>query len=240
MRIAVAVFMAVTLLGGCAEGFFVRDEVFEEEIGVAVDGGAAGGGADAACAAVVEFNGQTYDGYGVQRAPDVGEKLGQGVFPPCNDTGGSDEKASKSPVAAIKGVDPGRAIVVLSQPTGMVWVKHGTKLPKSLQPLMGPPTCQSEGSFRLEGDWLGILDNGTDRVPPYRLEMFVTSTSGAEAEQYSDAQIVVRVTDKTSGLVTMRDLKKSLWRGGTMRADVHCDDGAFVADDLAFFAPKGR
>ena len=202
------------------------------------DGGlAAGGGAAGACAAIVEFRGRTYDGVAVNRAPEVGESLGDGTFPPCNDTPGSSEGATTSEVARIKGVDPDRAIVVLGRARDTVWVRSGSGLPDELQALMAKPKCEDEGVFTLAGDWLGIPDPGTDMVPPYRLQMYVTKAS-AGSDRYQDAQLSVRVNDATKNPVTKQDLKTSLWQGGTMRADVHCDDGAFVADDLAFFAPE--
>ena len=142
-RMVVAGAVAVALLTGCA-GASGRSEVAVdlplpvEEAGGgdgAAGDGAAGGGIAASCAAVVKFKGEVYDGYNVKRAPKAGEKLGQGVFPPCNDTGGSAEKATKAPVRAIKGVDPARAIFVESN-ANFIWVKSGTKLPKSLRDLV--------------------------------------------------------------------------------------------------------
>jgi hypothetical protein len=96
--------------------------------------GVAGGGSAGACAAILEFEGETYDGYSVNKPAESGEPLGEAVFPPCNDTGGSDEAAETVEVVAIKGVNPDRAVKALSN-ENMVWVRQGRSLPDALQPL---------------------------------------------------------------------------------------------------------
>ena len=234
--------LAMVLVAACGQGGSGGptdgDSTPPPSEGAAGDGGlAAGGGAAGACIAALEFQGQMYEGHAVNNAPEVGESLGDATFPPCNDTPGASEEATTSEVAAIKGVNPDRAIVVVAQARDMVWVKAGTGLPESLEGLMARATCDDEGAFTLEGDWLGIPDPGTDLVPPYRLQLYVTKTSPGYAT-YRDAQLSVRVNDETKNPVTKQDVKTSLWEGGSMRVDVHCNDGAFIADDLAFFPPK--
>ena len=233
--------LAAVLLAACGQGGsngpLYGDTGPSEQTGGDDGGLAAGGGAAGSCIAALKFDGQMYEGHAVNNAPEVGETLGDATFPPCNDTPGSSEEATTSAVAAIKGVDPDRAIVVVAQARDMVWVKAGTGLPESLEGLMARAKCEDEGAFTLEGDWLGIPDPGTDLVPPYRLQMYVTKTSPG-SEQYQDSQLSVRVNDETKNPVTKQDVKTSLWEGGSMRADVHCNDGAFIADDLAFFPPE--
>ena len=121
-------FLAALLAGGlllsaCGSGEPERDAA--SEVGAppeqnatepAADEAPLGGGGSAAgsCALLVEYDGRTYFGATVANAPATAESLGQGTFPPCNDTPDIESADAGEPVEvlALEGVDPQDAVGV--------------------------------------------------------------------------------------------------------------------------------
>lgn len=65
------------------------------------------------CAAIVRYDGQSYEGIG-DRVPkaQVAEQLGHGVIPPCNDTGCEEGEDEPVAVYRIKGVPIAEAVAL--------------------------------------------------------------------------------------------------------------------------------
>jgi hypothetical protein len=80
-------------------------------MGVAGCSSGEGPGDGASCALVVDFEGRTYEGHGVQVAPEEGSPLGTAVLPACNDTEGAEESPEGIEVARLPGVPPRDAIL---------------------------------------------------------------------------------------------------------------------------------
>jgi hypothetical protein len=107
----------------------------EEEPGAGADGGAA----EAKCAYVVEYQGRSYlDVRGRLSAEvtgedfTVGEKLGTGLLPGCDDSGGAGgtEEPGKVSVYQVQGVDPQLAVAAGRIPEEAVLVAvEGARLP---------------------------------------------------------------------------------------------------------------
>ena len=124
--------VVAVLLAGCA-GDLQVGQGSVTEVSPPADLAAGGGDVSAACIALMEFEGRSYEPQTVNSAPQPGEQLGSGVFPPCNDTSGASETPETVEVRAIEGVDPERAVLVTVSPEDTVWVRSGEQLPKALQ-----------------------------------------------------------------------------------------------------------
>jgi uncharacterized protein DUF6281 len=85
-----------------------------------------GGSAAASCVAAVEWDGTMYVGTGVLRSrAKLGDSLGDGTVPPCDDMGGSDETGSRSvALSAFDGVPPDQALAESGHPS-TVYVAPG-------------------------------------------------------------------------------------------------------------------
>ena len=105
-------------------------------------GGAGGGvGSASSCAATLKFRGQVYSGTSLRTHPPynrVGRilpshmrEIGEGIFPPCNDTNHSPDVAQSVRVARITGVNLKFAVAVL--PYGSVFVRLGARIPRALR-----------------------------------------------------------------------------------------------------------
>jgi len=95
-----------------------------------------GGSAAASCAFIVRYDGHDYFGTAVHVTPAQGNSLGNGTFPPCNDTGGAlpTSPAEEVEVAAIQGI-PLSVAIMLPGRTDLVLVRDDVeKLPKELAP----------------------------------------------------------------------------------------------------------
>jgi hypothetical protein len=81
----------------------------------------------------------------------------------------------------------------------------------------------------LTGQWLGILDAGTDLVPPYRLPMRVDVAS---IPRYERTFLTVHVEPEMGRPLRRADLRSSLWRGGSLAVSVSCADDRFFAEEI--------
>lgn len=69
--------------------------------------------ATADCAAIVRYDGRAYEGIGGRvQGRLLGERLGRGVIPPCNDTGCEAGKDEPVDVFRIKGVSIREAVAL--------------------------------------------------------------------------------------------------------------------------------
>jgi hypothetical protein len=211
-------------------------------VGPAGDGGppVAGGGVGS-CAALLQWQGRMYSGLGVARSPEVGERLGDAVMPPCNDTPGANAKGERVVIRRILGVDPRTAFAVgtafavdydsmmvyVLDPNG--WRDPPPKLPPAIERLMRVPACAREGTFALRAVWTGIVHppghevefDGDIGPGPYTLELYVLE-GPAEFER---AQLDARATQQTRNRLRPRDVKQVLWEGGTLDLTVRCTAG---------------
>ena len=200
---------------------------------------AVGGSAD--CAYIATFHGHSYSGVAVAIAPVPGRRLGAAHLPPCDDTGGAipPGPGERLPVAELRGVPSSVALVVLGH-DDLVLVRDPKRLPKEVRRLMHAPACTAgKRPLELAGTWTGILqaDGKTevDMVPPYDVSLRVRRSS---APRYLGAALRVRVPAELGRPLTRRDLRASLWKGGTITLTVTCRDGGYVATQVSA-APPG-
>ena len=197
---------------------------------------------EGACAFQGTFEGRVYVAHGVRVDPPEGPPVGDFVMPPCNDTNDSeDETSERIAVVRLPGVSPRKALVIPGR-WDVVLVREGLdRLPDKVLELTRTPGCDAEeGSIQMRGSWLGILgaDGKTevDMEPPYNVNLLVeTSTPDA----YQGAEVRIRVPAGLGRPLTRADIKASLWEGGDLAAEVHCENGRFVADELAAYPPNG-
>jgi hypothetical protein len=209
-------------------------------MGVAGCSSGEGPGDGGSCALVVDFEGRTYEGHGVQVAPEEGSPLGTAVLPACNDTDGAEESPEDIEVARLPGV-PQRDAILWRGRTDTVLLRTGLRdIPKEVARLEQAAPCDSGiVPVTLKGPWLGILgaDEKTelDLLPPYDLSLFVEESS---ARRYDRAFLDIRVPSEAGKLLTREDIKKSLWEGGSIEVVVAgCDGRRFLAEDATAFAP---
>jgi Family of unknown function (DUF6281) len=186
------------------------------------------------CVFYLRWRGRTYEAVGVEVSPRVGRRLGRGVLPPCNDTGGASvESTERVAIAALPGVAPRRALVGLAW-NDTVFVRRSLlrlgRLPLEVRRLLRAPRCTSEGRVRLVGEWLGILgiDDQTENelVPPYALEMHVRNASKS---RYVRAFLTIRVRSSLAAPLSREDIENVLWTGGDIATTVRCVRGRYVA-----------
>jgi hypothetical protein len=67
-------------------------------------------------------------------------------------------------------------------------------------------------------------------VPPYDVDLRVRSAS---SDRYLRAKLTLQVPATLGRPITHEDIRLALWKPGTLSARVHCDDGAFVADEVS-------
>jgi hypothetical protein len=188
------------------------------------------------CAMVLQFRGQDYEGMSVAIAPDLGPDLGDGVLPPCNDTGGTPGTAERVPLAELPGVSPDEAVLVRGWDDTVLVLRGLDPVPPEVQRLMTAPSCRAADSpLRLEGHWLGILGaDGTteiDLVPPYDVDLRVRTAS---SDRYLRAELTLRVPAALGLPITHDDVRQALWEPGNLAARVHCGgDGRFVVDEIS-------
>lgn len=187
--------------------------------------GAEGGGS---CAATLEYDGGTYTGHGeLKRDPATTGRVGRGVLPSCDDdNGGSPDEEVE--VAGLADLPESRGVLV----NGTVYLRDGLPFPESIRSWFRSPRCRTEGTFRLQGDWLGVRGpepryDGEMRTP-YRLEVHVTEGP----EDYVGTTLQIRGTDDTNPGLGPDDVKTSLWEGGQVVADARCDGKGFLAIGL--------
>ena len=214
----------------------IRIAVVAAALGL-LSGGPSAASADAACAAVIRWNGQTYEGLAVMISPVAGHRLETGVYPPCDDTPRQGEPAPQAQparVRAMRGVSTHEAILEAGVPDA-VYVRADliarNRLPEGVKRLLRAPRCESVQPVRLAGRWLGILaaGGGTERdlVPPYDLNIHVR---WASQRRYQRAFLDIRANSRTQGLITREDVDTALvGHTGDIWATVRCVRGRYVA-----------
>ena len=99
-----------------------------------------GGGEEAQCASRVDFTTTQYDGTLAHAQIPLGDQLGEGTFPACDDgNSGEESPAETVTVRAIDGIDPHIAVAVETD-EDTVYIKHGLnsdKYPHELKRLIG-------------------------------------------------------------------------------------------------------
>jgi hypothetical protein len=206
-------------------------------LAVALSGGggnAASPEGEGSCALIVRYQGQTYDGVGVEIAPREGRPVGTGMLPGCEE-GEPDQKIE---LAEIDGVPPQIALAWHGDPTGVFISQSVERLPPELRRLMRAPKCDPlDEPIDLAGPWLGIVgtDGRGDPQPPYDLEVFVQETT---TPRYERAFLTVLVPEHLGRPLTRSDIRSSLWEGGTIELSVGCQDGRYVADAASAHPPR--
>jgi hypothetical protein len=193
-------------------------------------GGPVGSGS---CAFVAHFRGGSYEGRTVVVEPPIGESLGEAVLPPCDDTAADDPgDGERIPVKRVPGIDPGVAVVWEGRPSRLL-IRAGVEpLPPELQRYFERPVCDpATEPIMLHGTWTGIVqpDETTelDLEPPYDLELSVLVASD---RAYEGADLVVRVPQSAGRLISKKDVRTSLWKGGSIDVTARCDGPRFIAE----------
>jgi len=187
---------------------------------------------ESSCSFVAKFQGGTYEGRTVVVEPPIGEPLGEAVVPPCDDTNGDDpDEGERITVHRLPGVDPSVALVREGLPSRLLIRLGVHPLPPELQRYFERPTCDASGEpISLHGTWTGIIGpNETTEVdlePPYDLELIVLEASDPV---YEGADLVVRVPASAGRLISNRDIRTSLWEGGSIDITARCDGARFLA-----------
>ena len=112
------------------------------------------------CAALLDWNGVRYEGSGYRLPPELGERLGEGVVPGCDDGGGAVGHASVQ-VYAVAGVDASVAVALAESDAvylAPAYSGPGAEFPDALQSIILGPTCSEPEPFVLEGELLGAED----------------------------------------------------------------------------------
>lgn len=209
------------LLAGCAEGGTAG--------GGRADGPEGTGDAEAACAAVVRYDGHDYWGHGdLARTPELTGRTGTGIRPACDDGNGAAPREEVE-VEELAALPLKRGFLV----GGQAYVREGKPFPESIRAWFEPPRCEGEGAMELSGRWVGVTSPHEPRFDgdlraPYRLTVWVD----AGAEDYVGSRVVIRAGEGTDPQLGPEDVRRALWREGTLDARVHCEDGRFVADGL--------
>jgi hypothetical protein len=216
-----AAIVAAFLSGGCSSR---KDEALA--------------GGEGSCVFVVTFGGERYVGRQVFVEPPLGEALGEGVIPSCDaPNAGESVGDERIPVVELVGIDPSMAIVWEGQPSSILVREDIDLLPAELERYFERPVCDpSHEPIRLFGTWVGIIGPGEttelDLVPPYDLELLVSVASEPE---YQGADLIVRVPASAGRLVTKKDIRTSLWKGGSIEMTVRCSGARFMADTVATY-----
>ncbi len=191
-----------------------------------------GGGAEmsGSCADVATFAGHRYHGYGeLQRRPATAGDAGSATRLGCDDGGGAAEDGTMA-VTELRDLALDRAFLG----HGQLYVRDDLPFPAAARAWFEPTRCETPQPFTLTGMWLGVEAHRKVRFdgdlrPPYRLSAWVTT--GPQA--YVDTRVRVRADRHTHPALGPADVKRSLWKGGEITAQVHCDGGHFVADALS-------
>jgi hypothetical protein len=198
---------------------------------------------EASCVLLVRYEGHAYVATGVEVAPPEGKSLGRATFPPCDDTGEANEaeSAEEVEIAELEGVAPSVAIVLVGR-DDVVLVRDdvdGEALPPEVTRLLRAAECDPHDEpIELAGPWLGIIgadgETEVDLVAPYDLEMFVEDGS---SQRYEGAHVTVRVPAELGQPLSRKDVRSSLWEGGTISLTVTCRNGRYVAQHVEAHPP---
>jgi hypothetical protein len=190
----------------------------------------------ASCADLVTYDGHRYHGNGeLQRTPATVGAAGTASRIPCDD-GNGESGAEEMDVAELRDVPLDQAFLSHDQ----LYVRDDRELPAAARAWFEPTTCDAPEPFELTGRWLGVespreVRSDGDIRPPYRITAWVTAGPAA----YVDTRVTVHATRQTDPQLGPGDVKRSLWEGGDVTAQVHCDGGRFVADGLSTPARSG-
>lgn len=190
------------------------------------------GGAEGSCSFVVTFEGEHYVGRQVFVEPPLGKGLGEAVIPRCDTPGGGLVEEARIPVVELEGIEPSIAVVWEGQPSSILVREDIDPLPSELEPYFERPLCDpSHEPIRLFGTWVGIVGPGEttelDLVPPYDLELLVRVAS---VPAYEGADLIVEVPVSSGRPITRQDLRRSLWKGGSIEIRARCSGDRFLAD----------
>jgi len=138
MRVALLLVVVAGLLAGCADGSEEAD-----------------------CAALLDWNGVRYQGWGTRLPPELGEAIGEGTVSACDDGDGETGETTVT-VFAVRGVDP-EAAVGLEDDEGVYLAPAYSDLaavdyPPALERIILGPPCSVPGSFVVEGDFYPYQD----------------------------------------------------------------------------------
>ena len=184
----------------------------------------------ASCAAVLRVDGKDYLGIGgLRRDPEVTGEEVEATMPGCNDMGGEAPPDETVTAQVLSEVDRDTALFY----EGAIYVREGSDAPEQLQYWRTAPKCTTDGAFELSGTWLGVQgphkpESDGDIQLPYRVTMHVDEGP----DEYERAQVVVHAGTSTSPALDADDVKSTLWTGGSVTAQVHCDGGQFEATAL--------
>lgn len=191
--------------------------------------GQPGSGGSADCADLVRYDGHLYHGHGeLQRMPATTGPAGTATRLGCDDGNGASPEEDIE-IVELADVPLGRGF--LSH--GQLYVRDDLDFPEAARVWFDPVLCGDAERFVLTGRWLGVESSRKVRFdgdirPPYRLTAWVTE--GPQA--YVDTRVTVHADRHTDPQLGPDDVERSLWEGGDVTAEVHCDDGRFVADGL--------
>jgi hypothetical protein len=192
--------------------------------------GSTGAEGAASCADLVRYDGHRYHGHGdLHRMPATAGPAGTATRLGCDDGNGASPDEDIE-VVELSDVPLDRGF--LSH--GQLYVRDDLDFPEAARAWFEPVRCGDAEPFVLTGRWLGVESSRKVRFdgdlrPPYRLTAWVTD--GPQA--YVDTQVTVHADGHTDPQLGPDDVKGSLWEGGDVTAEVHCDDGRFVADGLS-------
>ena len=187
-------------------------------------------GGDASCADFADYRGERYAGHGeLQRMPETAGPAGTAIRVSCDDGNGESE-ATGMEVEELGEVPLDRAF--LSH--GQLYVREDLDFPEAARAWFEKTRCDEDGGFELTGQWLGVTSPKEVRFdgdlrPPYRISAWVVEGPAA----YVDTLVTVHATEATDPPLGPEDVERSLWKGGDVTAQVHCEDGRFVADGLS-------
>ncbi|CAN5141327.1 hypothetical protein BH18ACT9_BH18ACT9_02890 [soil metagenome] len=186
---------------------------------------------DASCADLVEFAGTTCAGHGdLDRVPETSGRTSTGTRLGCDDGNGAaaDERVEIEELRALT-LDEGFLV------NGQVYLpQDAEELPAAARAWFEVTTCEDHGAFEVSGTWLGVTSARETRFdgdlrPPYRVTLRVTQGP----ERYVDNRVTVRADEQTEPQLGPRDVKRSLWEGGDVVAQLYREDGRFVAAELS-------
>jgi len=112
--------LTAVLLSGCSVGESCSVNALPGGRGteLAMTGGVDARAAAASCVAAVEYRGRLYVEWTDDLPVMKGRLLGNAIYPPCNDTGGScvgEVPGQPTQAWAIRGVDPDRVVIARQQ-----------------------------------------------------------------------------------------------------------------------------
>lgn len=192
-------------------------------------------GSEAACPALLQLDGRSYDGVGgVVRTPRPGAVVGEAVMPGCDDGNGpADSETTQA--HAIPGIEPELAVLA----GGRMWeaVETPTSAADSMREFLTPVHCRGPEEQTLSGTMTGNnagpVEEDFHVTAPYVATFRAGAGSGLPLDRYSSVLIRIRVTTETIGGEDPDLLRHALGEGEQVQATVRCDGRRFRAVALA-------